>query len=316
MWAMTIPVTLLLLAAAAQQPKLSFVKDIVPIFTKSGCANSNCHGSIRGQNGFKLSLFGYEPELDYEAITGGDGHRIDRAHPEKSLILLKPTFQTAHGGGLRFAVASLEYRTILQWIQDGAAFDSPGSPRIRTLTVTPESRLLIGAGATEQLHATATYTDGSSRDVTRLVQYGSNNPDTVQVSADGSVKALQPGETAIMVRTLGKAAVSRIEVAASATAPDYPRIAPRNYIDEFIFAKLKRLNIRPSADSSDSEFLRRVYIDTIGLLPSEAEARAFFDSRDAAKRAKVIDSLLERPEFAELWALKFSELFRAGTFES
>jgi hypothetical protein len=282
----------------------------------AGCAGSNCHGSIRGQKGFKLSLFGYEPALDYEAITGGDAHRIDRAHPEKSLILAKPTFQVAHGGGLRFTVDSLEYRTILQWIEDGAAYDSPGSPRIASLKVTPESRLMIGAGATEQLHATATYTDGTARDVTGLVQYTSNNPDVAQVSKDGVVKALQAGETAIMVRTLGKAVASRVEIASSATPPDYPALAPRNYIDEFVFAKLKRLNIRPSGDSSDSEFLRRVYIDTIGLLPTEAEARAFFESRDPEKRARTINQLLERPEFAELWALKFSELFRAGTYES
>src|SRR5690349_18310735 len=151
----------------AADPKLSFVRDVVPIFTMAGCANSNCHGSIRGQKGFKLSLFGYEPELDYQAIAAGDAHRIDRGHPDKSLILQKPTFQTQHGGGFRFAVGSLEYRTILQWIEDGATYDSPGSPRIARLEVTPESRLLIGAGATEQLHATATYTDGSVRDVTR-----------------------------------------------------------------------------------------------------------------------------------------------------
>src|SRR5260221_2039986 len=303
-------------AFAADRPKLSFVRDVVPIFTMAGCANSNCHGSIRGQKGFKLSLFGYEPQLDFEAITSHDAQRLDRAHPDKSLILQKPTFQTSHGGGFRFAVGSLEYNTILQWIEDGATYDSPGSPRIAALKVTPEFRLLTGAGATENLHATATYTDGSVRDVTRLVQYSSNNRDVVQVSAGGAVKALQPGETAIMVRTLGKAAVSRIEVAASATPPDYPRIAPRNYIDELVFAKLKRLNIRPSADSSDGEFLRRIYIDTIGLLPTEAEARAFLDSRDPARRAKLIDSLLERPEFAELWALKLSEQFRAGTREA
>jgi hypothetical protein len=301
---------------AADGPKLSFVRDVVPIFTMAGCAGSNCHGSIRGKNGFKLSLFGYEPALDFEAITGGDGHRIDKAHAEKSLILLKPTFQVAHGGGLRFAVDSLEYRTILQWVEDGATYDSPGSPRISSLNVTPASRLLTGAGATEQLHATATYTDGTTRDVTRLVQYTSNNPDVAQVSAGGAVKALMPGETAIMVRTLGKAAVSRVEIAASATPPDYPALRPRNYVDEFVFAKLKRLNIRPSGDSSDSEFLRRVYIDSIGLLPTESEALAFFQSKDPDKRSKVIDRLLERPEFAELWALKFSELFRAGTYES
>ena len=135
---MIFPVTLLLLAAATQ-PKLSFVKDIVPIFTKSGCANSNCHGSIRGQNGFKLSLFGYEPELDFDAIVKAqDARRINRADPAKSLILLKPTFGVSHGGGERFKVASLEYNAILEWIRQGATFDSPGSPRLKTLRVTPE----------------------------------------------------------------------------------------------------------------------------------------------------------------------------------
>src|SRR5882762_173838 len=126
---MTFPVTLLLLAAGATQPKLSFVKDIVPIFTKSGCANSNCHGSIRGQAGFKLSLFGYEPDLDYDAIVKAqDGRRINRTDPAKSLILLKPTYSTPHGGGERFKVASLEYDAILNWIGDGSTYDSAGSP--------------------------------------------------------------------------------------------------------------------------------------------------------------------------------------------
>jgi len=120
-------------SSAREEPKLSFVKDVVPIFTMAGCAGANCHGSIRGQKNFKLSLFGYEPNLDYEAI----GPRIDRQDPEKSLILLKPTFQTQHGGGFRFAVGSLEYRTILEWIRSGATYDSAGSPRIASLTVFP-----------------------------------------------------------------------------------------------------------------------------------------------------------------------------------
>ena len=150
--------------AAGETPKLSFVKDVVPVFTMAGCAGSNCHGSIRGQKGFKLSLFGYEP-IDHEAILP----RIDRANPEKSLVLTKPTFQIQHGGGLRFAVGSLEYRTILEWIRGGATFDSAGSPRIASLSVFPEERILTGAGATHQLIATAKYTDGTSRDVTHLV---------------------------------------------------------------------------------------------------------------------------------------------------
>src|SRR5215467_13204690 len=143
-----------LTAAPDARPRLSFVKDIVPIFTKSGCANSNCHGSIRGQAGFKLSLFGYEPELDYEAIVKAqDGRRINRADPAKSLILLKPTFSVSHGGGERFKPGSLEYNAILAWVREGATFDSPGSPRLKTLRVTPEESTLVGLGAKLQLKA-------------------------------------------------------------------------------------------------------------------------------------------------------------------
>jgi uncharacterized protein DUF1549/uncharacterized protein DUF1553/Big-like domain-containing protein len=300
-------------AAAGETPKLSFVKDVVPAFTMAGCAGSNCHGSIRGQNGFKLSLFGYEPDIDYAAILP----RIDRIDPEKSLVLAKPTFQVQHGGGLRFAVGSLEYRTILEWIRGGATFDSAGSPRIASLSVFPEERILTGAGATHQLIATAKYTDGTSRDVTHLVQYSSNNPDVVQVSADGKIKALQAGETAIMVRTLGQAVASKIYVAHPAVARSAlpPRTALRNYIDEHVFAKLERLNLTPSGPSSDEHFLRRVYLDTIGLLPTENEAIEFLSSKDSTKRSKLIDHLLARPEFSEFWAMKFTETFRVGTNE-
>ena len=303
-------------ARAADRPKLSFVRDVVPIFTMAGCAGSNCHGSIRGKEGFKLSLFGYEPELDYQAITGADARRINLKEPENSLILRKPTMQAAHGGGFRFAVDSLEYRTILEWLQDGAPFDAPGSPRIASLSVTPEKRLLSGPGDTVQLQATAAYTDGSKRDVTRLVRYSSNNPDVVQVSRDGKVEALRAGETAVMVRTLGKAVAAAFAVRAGPPPDNYPEVPRNNYIDEFVFSKLKRLGIIPSRLSTDSEFLRRVYLDVIGLLPTAEAAVGFLESTDPTKRAHVIDDLLERPEFAEFWALKFSELFRAGTREA
>ena len=211
---LVVPVTV---TAALEEPKLSFVKDVVPIFTMAGCAGSNCHGSIRGQNGFKLSLFGYEPDLDYQAIQA----RIDREHPEQSLLLRKPTFQMPHGGGVRFTTASLEYRSILEWIDGGATYDSAGSPRIASLTVFPRERTLAGVGATQQLVATAKYTDGTTRDVTHLVQYTSNNPDIVQVSADGKIKAVEAGETAIMVRTLGQAVAAKIYVPLPAPAKTF-----------------------------------------------------------------------------------------------
>ena len=305
-----------LAASAGEKPKLSFVKDIVPIFTKSGCANSNCHGSIRGQAGFKLSLFGYEPDLDYSAIVKAqDGRRINRADPAKSLILLKPTFSVPHGGGLRFNVGSLEYEAILDWLRDGATYDSAGSPRLKTLRVTPEEITLIGIGTKRQLVATGTYTDGSTEDLTRKVQYTANDESVVEVSPAGEIKTLRAGETAIMVRTLGKAVAARIAVVAQPPMANYPDVPRNNFVDDLVFAKLRRMNIVPSPLSSDNEFLRRVYLDTVGLLPTLDETRAFLDSKDPEKRAKLIDQLVDRPEFAEVWATRFADLFRTGLLD-
>jgi hypothetical protein len=301
---------------AVRAPGISFVNDVSPIFTMSGCAGSNCHGSIRGQRGFKLSLFGYEPKLDYEAITGGKAPRIDLKQPEKSLLLTKPTTQTPHGGGFRFAPESLQYRTIVDWLKQGAPYDADDSVRIVELSVFPQQRVLLGPDQRQQLIAIARYSDGSVRDMTHLVQYTSNEPDTVQVDARGVAKALQTGETSIMVRTMGKAVSARILVAAGQTAADYPATPRNNYIDDHVFDKLRRLNIRPSGLTTDEQFMRRVYLDTIGLLPEESETREFLASADPAKRSALIDRLLARRESAELWALKFTELFRAGTREA
>jgi hypothetical protein len=298
--------------SAAEKNKLSFVRDIVPILTKSGCANSNCHGSIRGQAGFKLSLFGYEPELDFDAITKtADGRRIDRSDAAKSLLLIKPTYQAPHGGGERFKIGSLEYDAILQWIRQGAPFDSPGSPRIRSLKVAPEEALML-AGAVRKLSATAAYTDDTKEDVTGKVQYKAQDETIVEVGPRGEMKALRPGETTIMIRTLGKAVAVRVAVITGPPGKDYPAAPVNNFIDEHVFAKLKRLNIVPSGLTNDSEFLRRIYLDTTGTLPSVEETLAFLSSTDPNKRSKAIDKLLQRPEYAELWATRFSDLFRVG----
>jgi len=305
-----------LAASAGEKPKLSFVKDIVPIFTKSGCANSNCHGSIRGQAGFKLSLFGYEPDLDYDAIVKAqDGRRINKTDGAKSLILLKPTFSIPHGGGERFKVGSLEYEAILDWIRDGATYDSAGSPRLKTLRVTPEEITLIGIGTKHQLTAMGAYTDGSTEDLTRKVQYTANDESVVEVSPLGEIKTRRAGETAIMVRTLGKAVAARIAVVEQPPMANYPDVPRNNFIDDLVFAKLKRLNIVPSALSSDQEFLRRVSLDATGMLPTLEETKAFLESNDPEKRAKLIDQLIERPEFAEVWATRFADLFRTGLLD-
>jgi hypothetical protein len=302
-------------AAPKEKPKLSFVKDIVPIFTKSGCAGSNCHGSIRGQAGFKLSLFGYEPDLDYAAIVKGDGHRINRAHPEKSLILLKPTAGVEHGGGERFKIGSLEYEAILDWLKDGATYDSAGSPRLRTIRVTPEEVTLTSLSAKQQLGVSGTYTDGTTEDLTHKVQYTANDESVVEVGREGLIGARRGGETAIMVRTLGKAVAVRVAVIDKPQIKNYPDVPRNNFIDELILAKLKRINVIPSPLSNDHEFLRRVYLDTIGLLPTLDESLRFLGSKDPGKRQKLIDELVDRPEFAEVWATRFCDLMRTGLFD-
>jgi hypothetical protein len=300
--------------AAGESP--SFANDIVPILTRSGCANSNCHGSIRGQAGFKLSLFGYEPELDYDAIVrDANGRRIDRADPARSLILAKPTFAIPHGGGERFKVGSLEYNGILEWIQSGAAFDTPGAPRLNALQVTPEEMLITGINSRAGLSVTGAYTDGSKADLTKKVQYTATDESVIEVNAAGEIRALRAGETAIMVRTLGKAVAVRVAVVAQPPRANYPETPCANFIDDLVVAKLKRINLVPSRLSSDHEFLRRVYLDTLGVLPSLEETRAFMEAEDPGKRARLIDTLLERPEFAEVWATRFSDLFRVGLLD-
>jgi hypothetical protein len=303
--------------AAGGSRDLSFVKDIVPIFTKFGCAGSNCHGSIRGKAGFKLSLFGYEPSLDYEAIVKAtNGRRVNLDNPADSLILKKPTFQIPHGGGVRFEKGSLPYNAILEWLRAGAKYDSAGSPRLASLSVYPAERWMAGLGQSQQLVVTGRYTDGSTEDITDKVQFTSNDESIVDVSRGGLIKTVAAGESTIMVRTLGQAIAARIFVVKSVAGADYPAIQTKNYIDRYVFEKLRRMNVAPSELAGDEHFLRRVYLDVLGALPTPEEAVSFLESRDSAKRPKLIDALLERPERADAWSTYFADLFRLGFNES
>ena len=295
----------------AGRRSLSFVRDVVPVLTRGGCAGSNCHGSVRGKNGFKLSLFGFEPEADYEAITtAGEGRRVNFETPEQSLILLKPTFTIAHGGGVRFEKQSPEYETLLEWLKQNAPFERESPQRIASLHVYPDERVLVGINSTQQLVATASFEDGTREDATLKVQYSTGNDRVAEVSKRGRLIATGPGETTVMVRMLGKAVAVRVAVVEDPPMADYPEVARNNFIDEFVFSKLERLNIIPSQLSTDEEFVRRVYLDTIGLLPTIEEARSFLTSEDPHKRAALIDELLERQEFNDVWAINFSDIFR------
>jgi hypothetical protein len=296
---------------------LSFINDIVPIFTRLDCANSNCHGSIRGQRGFKLSLFGSDPDVDYDAITqNAGGKRIDKATPANSLVLRKPSLQEPHGGGQRFKTGSDDYNLILDWLNKGAPYDAAGQARLRSLAVYPASWRMVGVGTKIQLVAIGEYSDGSVRDLTSAVAFNSNVGAIASVKPGGLVTAEQSGETAVMARTLGRAAAVRITVVKDRPLKNYPTVAESNFIDKHVFAKLRTINVIPSALSTDEEFLRRVYLDTVGVSPDIEEARAFLGSNDPEKRQKLIDQLLERPERADLWAMRFSDMYRAGYNEA
>lgn len=290
-----------------------FDDDIAPIFSKLGCNNNACHGALNGQRGFKLSLFGYDPVADYDAIVKqSDGRRINRAEPEKSLLLEKPTFAVSHGGGKLIEKNSLEYGILLQWIRDGAPRGIAGGPKLISVQALPGGfRVLEELTARQQIAVVGVYSDGSRVDLTQKVRYTSSDEAIASVNSSGVVIPRRNGEVTILVRTLGQVDAMRVAVA---VRPDLPSPATRqppsrNFIDQGVFSKLRKLKMTPSGLSTDTQFLRRVYLDTIGALPTEEEARAFENDSDPAKRDKLIDALLERPEFAQFWALKWGDLF-------
>ena len=301
----------LLLSTASAET--TFVGDIAPILTRKGCSGSNCHGSVRGKNGFKLSLFNSDTEEDYkEILSNDDGRRVNLEQPEQSLILRKPSFQVTHGGGVRFEVDSPEYRKILEWLSSGAPYHGPGRPELRNLEVSPAETILLGPETEQRLTVTGTYSDGGRRDLSQTVQYSAQHETVATVDESGVVTSRGRGETAIMVRMPGLAAVARIAVITEPPAADYSRVPRNNLIDELVFDKLEKLGIVPSDLADDSTFVRRAYLDTIGVLPTPEETRRFLSSRDPNKRENLIDDLLERPEYAQLWAAIMADLFQVG----
>ncbi|MCB9853656.1 MAG: DUF1549 domain-containing protein [Phycisphaerales bacterium] len=284
-----------------------FRMDVMPVLNKAGCNSGSCHGSARGQDGFHLSLFGYDPAGDYYTLTRElPGRRIDRALPEESLLLKKAINAVAHTGGERFTRNSRAYRLLAAWIRSGAADDAGQSPAVSALTIAPTEIAMVEGNATHRLVATATYADGSQRDVSSTAVYISNNDRTASVSPDGVVTAGVPGEALILARfdtfTVG---VSVIVVPEGMDDPG-PPVAPANYIDELIGAKLRKLRIRPTDICDDATFLRRVSIDITGRLPTAEQFEAFEKDADQSKRARLVDELLQKKEFVEIWVMKWA----------
>ena len=297
--------------AADGQRTSSFRTDIAPLLSKAGCNMGACHGNLNGKGGFKLSLRGEDPSFDYQSLTRDQsGRRVSRLSPQTSLIVLKPTGAVPHEGGLRFAHDSVEAQTLLAWITAGASDDRASAPRVKALRVFPSERILAPGALDQQLAVTAIFDNGTTRDVTRQAAYDVSDPTFAAISAGGQTHARGPGETAIAVRYMNGRATSRLAFVAD--RPDFVWRGgePSGTIDALVFAKLKALRINPSPVCDDSVFLRRAFLDAIGRLPEPAEARAFLESTDSAKRDKLIDRLVERPDFADFWALKWADLLR------
>lgn len=300
---------LAVLEAAPDSP--SFRNDVLPILSKAGCNSGPCHGALAGKNGFRLSLRGYDPVTDYFSLTREAlGRRLVKMAPARSLILLKPTLTLPHGGGKRFDVDSPEYRVIADWIAAGAPAPKPGEPAIETIEVHPEKIVLQQPGDTVRISVRARFSDGSIREVTRQTKFSSTNEGVVVVGDRGLATAKGHGEGAVSVWYSSKVAFSRVTVPHERQlGPELFGQAPRNnWVDDLVLAKLSELQIPPSPLSDDNTFIRRVYLDTLGVLPNRQDLSRFLGDTSSDRRARLIDSVLDRPEYVDYWAYKWSDL--------
>jgi hypothetical protein len=288
----------------------SFRNHVQPVLAKAGCSAGACHGAAAGQNGFKLSLRGYDDEGDFLALTHHAlGRRIVPSDPGRSLMLLKPSGAVPHKGGKRFEVGSLDYRVLSEWIAAGTPGPKPEEPRINRLEILPEHAFL-NPGANQKLSVRAWFTDGHAEDVTHWVKYTSANESVGQVDESGNVKVVGFGEGAITGWYLSRIAIATVTVPYTnqVAAKVFAQASRRNFIDDLVLEKLKSLNLPPSPRCSDSEFIRRAFLDTIGILPTAQETRGFLGNKSSKKRDVLIESLLQRPEFVDYWSYKWSDL--------
>lgn len=296
---------------------LSFVNDILPVLSKAGCNAGSCHSKPEGQNGFKLSVFAYDPQSDYqEIVKASRGRRIFPAAPDSSLFLLKPTMTVNHGGGKRLEKDSESYRLLVRWIQEGLPFDQPGEPQLNRIEVTPAEQS-CPKESKKRLKVAAFYSDGSQRDVTALAGFSSNEKEIAQVDDTGTVRVgTVTGEGAVVVRYMGMVAVSRVTVPADNPLPAevYAGLPRNNSIDDLVYARLQKLGIRPSAGCTDAEFIRRAYLDTVGTLPSPERVRRFIQDQSSGKRLDLINEVLANPAYGDFWATKWGDLIRPNPF--
>lgn len=303
-------VFVLLLSHHLRADDVTFRNHVMPILAKAGCNSGACHGNLNGKGGFKLSLRGEDPIHDFAVLTRDQqGRRLNLTSAPDSLLLRKATAAIPHEGGQRFAIGSLEYQTLHDWIAGGAHDDPATLPKLTALSISPRESILIEPVTSVQLHATATFADGSRRDVTSFVVFEPSNL-LATVTPSGIVQRIKPGEVTVTIRFNHLQQPARIAFVPA--RPDFKWSEPvaTGFIDEHIHAKLKKLRMNPSPLASDSVFIRRAFLDVIGILPSPEEARAFVADTQPDKRQRLIEQLLARPEFNDHWALKWSDLLR------
>src|SRR5262245_35939376 len=302
-----------LVAAPDDQSPPRFSRHVAAVFSRLGCNGGTCHGAVKGQNGFRLSLFGADPALDHERLLREfGGRRLNLADPEASLLLLKATARVSHQGGKRMEVGSAEYEVLRRWIAGGAVLDPPDQSRVVRLRVSPAEQT-ARPGESYPLRVEAQFADGSAEDVTALCSFESRDNQVAIVGRDGRVEAKGVGDAALIVRYRAVPALALVVVPRPG-GPAFPDVSAHNFIDGHVLAKLRRLNIPPAPPADDATFLRRVSLDVAGELPTPEEVRAFLKYPAPDKRARKIDELLARPGHVAVWTLKFCDLLKASDF--
>jgi hypothetical protein len=306
-----VPVTV---ANAAVDPPISFRLDVMPVFMKTSCNNGSCHGAARGKDGFRLSLFGFDPEGDHYRLTREiPGRRINLALPAESLLMEKGAGIVPHTGGKRYEVGSEHYNTVLRWLAAGAPNDPGPVPAVVSVELYPKEAVLDGEGATQRLTVRAKYADGTDRDVTNLAYFSSNNENSAEIAQSGLVTAHARGEAFIMARFDTHTVGSQFIVLPKGLQYEDPRTPEFNYVDTLVHSKLRKLRIIPSEVCTDEEFLRRVCVDITGTMPTIDDYEKFIADTTPDKRERLVDQLLQRKEFVDIWVMKWAELLQVRT---
>lgn len=306
-----VPVTV---ANATVDPPVSFRLDVMPVFMKTSCNNGSCHGAARGKDGFRLSLFGFDPEGDHYRLTREiPGRRINLALPAESLLMEKGAGVVPHTGGKRYDVGSEHYNTVLRWLEAGAPNDPGPVPAVVSVELYPKEAVLDGEGSTQRLTVRAKYADGTDRDVTNLAYFSSNNENSAEIAQAGLVTAHARGEAFIMARFDTHTVGSHFIILPKGLQYEDPKTPELNYVDTLVHSKLRKLRIIPSEVCSDEEFLRRVSVDITGTMPTIDDYEKFLADTAPDKRDKLVDQLLQRKEFVDIWVMKWAELLQVRT---